>query len=78
MSLLTGPALLMNGPQLTQLFADLRFTEKILRQNASIEGNSVFRRLFRHAPEEILTEILSQLDGFDLIRCQRVRISSCA
>lgn len=72
-SFLTGLALFMNGPQLTQLFADLRFTEKVLRESKHTEENPLLIKLFGTAPEEILIEILSQLDGYDLLRCQRVR-----
>jgi hypothetical protein len=72
-SLLTGLALFMSGPQLTQLFADLRFTEKVLRESKPAEENPSLGKLLDNAPEEILIEILSRLDGFDLLRCQRVR-----
>lgn len=76
-SLLTNLALYMNGPQLTQLFASLRVIGEFIFQNVSTEEIPLPIRSLSDAPEEILTEILSRLDGFDLMRCLGVRIFDC-
>lgn len=77
-SFLFDSALSVGAQWLTQHFAGLRFTESLLRQSAPTGGSPPLAGLLCVAPEEIRIEILSWLDGFDLLRCQEVRISHCA
>lgn len=62
----------MSKPQLRAALELFDNNYKAFRATIPLKPKSVLVNLIKNAPGEVFIEVLSQLDGFDLMRCQKV------